>query len=84
MNITGQIDGKLRLLRLTGMLETLPVRLKQAEDGNSGYMDFLMSLLEDECERRQSGRLVKRLKAAGFEMRRPLRGLTSLLIRRFR
>jgi len=46
MNITGQIDGKLRLLRLTGMLATLPVRLKQAEDGNSGYIDFLMSLLD--------------------------------------
>ena len=74
MNITGQIDNKLRLLRLTGMLETLPVRLKQAEDGNSGYMDFLMSLLEDECERRQSGRLIKRLKAAGFEDEKTLEG----------
>ncbi len=74
MNINGQIEGKLRLLRLTGMLETLPVRLKEAENSNSGYMDFLMSLLEDEYERRQSGRLLKRLKNAGFEEEKTLEG----------
>ncbi len=74
MNINGQIEGKLRVLRLTGMLETLPVRLKQAEDSKSGYMDFLMSLLEDEYERRQSGRLLKRLKNAGFEGEKTLEG----------
>lgn len=74
MNINGQIEGKLRLLRLTGMLETLPVRLKEAENSNSGYMDFLMSLVEDEYERRQSGRLLKRLKKAGFEEEKTLEG----------
>jgi len=56
------------------MLQTLPVRLKQAEESNSGYMDFLMTLLEDEYERRQSGSLLKRLKKAGFEAEKTLEG----------
>lgn len=74
MKIDGQIESKLKLLRLTGMLQTLAVRLKQAEDSNNGYLDFLMTLLEDEYERRQSGSLLKRLKKAGFEAEKTLEG----------
>jgi DNA replication protein DnaC len=74
MKLDGQIETKLRLLRLTGMLQTLPVRVKQAQDSNCGYMDFLMTLLEDEYERRQSGSLLKRLKKAGFEEEKTLEG----------
>jgi DNA replication protein DnaC len=74
MKIDGQIESKLKLLRLTGMLQTLTVRLKQAEDSNNGYLDFLMTLLEDEYERRQSGSLLKRLKKAGFEAEKTLEG----------
>jgi len=74
MNIEGQIENKLKLLRLKGMLETLPVRLKQAEESNNGYLDFLMTLIEDEYERRQSGRLLKRLKKTGFEEEKTLEG----------
>ena len=62
MNIDGQIEKKLKQLRLTGMFETLGVRLKQAEKSNSGYLDFLSTLLEDEYEKRQSRGLLKRLK----------------------
>lgn len=74
MKIDGQIENKLKLLRLTGMLQTLTVRLKQAEDSNCGYLEFLMTLLEDEYERRQSGSLLKRLKKAGFEAEKTLEG----------
>jgi len=74
MKIDGQTETKLKLLRLTGMLQTLSVRVKQAQDSNCGYMDFLMTLLEDEYERRQSGSLLKRLKKAGFEEEKTLEG----------
>jgi DNA replication protein DnaC len=74
MKIDGQLESKLKELRLTEMLQTLPVRIKQAEESNSGYQDFLMTLLEDEYERRQSGRLLKRLKQAGFEEEKTLEG----------
>jgi len=74
MNINGQIEHKLRQLKLTGILQTLPVRVKQAEGSKSGYEEFLMLLLEDEYERRQAGRLLKRLKQAGFEEEKTLEG----------
>lgn len=74
MNMSGQIESRLKALHLKGMLETLPVQIQQAEDSSNGYMDFLMTLLEDEYERRQSGRLVKRLRAAGFEEEKTLEG----------
>ena len=74
MNINGQIEYRLRQLRLTGMLQTLSVRVKEAEEGRAGYEEFLMMLLEDEYERRQSGRLLKRLKKACFEEEKTLEG----------
>ncbi len=74
INLDRYIADKLKLLRLSGMLETLPVRIKQAEDSNSGYIEFLQSLLEDEYERRQSGKLLKRLRKAGFEEEKTLEG----------
>lgn len=74
MNIDGQIEYKLRQLKLTGILQTLPVRIKQAEESKAGYEEFLMMLLEDENERRQSGRLLRRLKQAGFEEEKTLEG----------
>jgi DNA replication protein DnaC len=74
MKVDGQLEGKLKQLRLTGMLQTLPLRIKHAEESNSGYQDFLMTLIEDEYERRQSGRLLKRLRWAGFEEEKTLEG----------
>jgi len=74
MNINGQIEHKLRQLKLTGILQTLTVRVKQADGSKAGYEEFLMMLLEDEYERRQSGRLLKRLKQAGFEEEKTLEG----------
>jgi DNA replication protein DnaC len=74
MKIDGQLETRLRQLRLTGMLQTLLIRIKQAEESNSGYQDFLMTLIEDEYERRQSGRLLKRLRQAGFEEEKTLEG----------
>jgi len=74
MKIDGQLESKLKELRLTGMLQTLPIRINQAEESNSGYQDFLMALIEDEYERRQSGKLLKRLRQAGFEEEKTFEG----------
>jgi DNA replication protein DnaC len=74
MSIDGQLESKLKQLRLTGMPETLEVRLRQAEESNSGYLDFLLTLLEDEYEKRQSRGLLTRLKKAGFEEEKTLEG----------
>jgi DNA replication protein DnaC len=74
VKIDAHIQEKLRHLRLTGILQTLQIRIQQAEKCQSGYMEFLMTLLEDEYERRQSGSLLKRLKKAGFEEEKTLEG----------
>lgn len=74
MKIDAQLQEKLKHLRLAGILQTLQTRIQQAEKSQSGYMEFLMTLLEDEYERKQSGALLKRLKKAGFEEEKTLEG----------
>jgi DNA replication protein DnaC len=74
MNMDGQVETKLKLLGLKGMIETLDVRLRNAEESKSGYMEFLVTLLEDEYEKRQAGKLLKRLKKAEFEEEKTLEG----------
>lgn len=74
MKIDAQLQEKLKNLRLAGILQTLQTRIQQAEKSQSGYMEFLMTLLEDEYERRQSGSLLKRLRQAGFEEEKTLEG----------
>jgi DNA replication protein DnaC len=74
MSVEAQIEGKLQQLRLAGMRETLPMRVKQAEETNSGYLDFLWTLLEDEYEKRQSRSLLIRLQKSGFEEEKTLEG----------
>lgn len=74
MKIDAQLQEKLKHLRLAGILQTLQTRIQQAENSQSGYMEFLLTLLEDEYERRQSGSLLKRLRKAGFEEEKTLEG----------
>ena len=52
MSAFHQLEQKLKLLKLGGMLTTIEQRIHQAEDGHLGYLDFLELLLEDEIERR--------------------------------
>ena len=44
---------KLRQLKLSGMLNTLDVRVSQAMDQQLAPLEFLALLLDDELERRQ-------------------------------
>jgi DNA replication protein DnaC len=55
---------KLKLLRLSGILDTLDVRCQQAIDEHWTYGDFLERLLEDEVERRQQKQLALRVRRA--------------------
>lgn len=52
----------LRNLRLSGMLETLDARNRQAINGQWSYIEFLSRLLEDEVSRRGQKQLVSRLR----------------------
>lgn len=62
-----QLETTLRALGLSGMLDTLDVRLAQAHTGELGHLEFLQALCEDEIARREAAALVRRVHAAHFE-----------------
>lgn len=62
-----QLEPKLKALRLGGMLESLEIRLEQAQRGELGYLTFLEMLLEDEITRRAQKALSRRLVRADFD-----------------
>ncbi len=66
------LQSKLRALRLGGMLETLDLRLDQAQQGRLGYIEFLELLLEDEIGRRATKSLSSRVAKAHFEEQKTL------------
>lgn len=55
---------KLRALRLSGMLDTLDTRARQAVQGNLAPAEFLAILLDDELERRAQRRMTLHLAEA--------------------
>lgn len=62
MELTHQLTPYLTKLRLSGILQTLEVRNRQAVDGHWSYVEFLSRLLEDEVERRGQKQLTLRLR----------------------
>jgi DNA replication protein DnaC len=57
----------LRALRISGLLETLEVRNRQAVEGRLSYVEFLVLLLQDEVERRAQSALRLRLRRGTFD-----------------
>jgi len=64
MELRHQLTPHLKQLRLSGILETLDVRNRQAVEGKWSYIEFLSRLLEDEVERRGQRQLALRLRRA--------------------
>lgn len=67
-----QLEAKLRSLKLNGMLDTLNLRLGQAQKDNLGFIHFLEILLEDEGQYRSNKRLSSRITNAHFEEQKSL------------
>jgi DNA replication protein DnaC len=74
MELKHQLAGQLRQLRLSGVLETLESRNRQAIDGQWNYVEFLSRLLEDEIERRSQKQLTLRLRRATLNTAKTLEG----------
>jgi DNA replication protein DnaC len=74
MGNTHQLQGKLKALKLGGMLDTLELRLGQAQQAHLGYVEFLEFLMEDELQRRANRRLVTRVARARFEEEKTFEG----------
>lgn len=69
-----QIENKLRMLKLNGMVDTLDVRLDQAQKDGINFTQFLEMLLEDEIQNRANKRLATRIIRAHFEEEKSLEG----------
>lgn len=67
MAITDELVPVLKKLRLSGVLQTLDLRTKEAVDGEVSHTEFLYRLCSDEIERRESKQLEMRLRRACFE-----------------
>jgi DNA replication protein DnaC len=74
MELKPQLSNQLRGLRMSGVLETLDTRERQAIDGQWSYMDFLSRLLEDETERRAQKQLAQRLRRSTLNTSKTLEG----------
>ncbi|NUR58958.1 MAG: ATP-binding protein [Catenulispora sp.] len=68
------LQTSLRLLKLSGMLETLDARLAQARTGDLGHLEFLQVLCEDEINRRDTAAMNRRIRRARFEQQATLEG----------
>ncbi len=62
-----QLENKMRSLKLNGMLDTLNLRLTQAQKDGLGFTQFLELLLEDEVQCRANKKLSSRITKARFE-----------------
>ncbi len=67
MSPTDELVPVLKKLRLSGVLESLELRTRQAVEDNFAHTDFLLRVLTDEVERRDAKQLDLRLRKASFE-----------------
>ena len=74
MELMHQMTPHLKQLRLSGILETLEARNRQAIDAKWSYVEFLARLLEDEVERRAQKQLVLRLRRSTVNTTKTLEG----------
>jgi DNA replication protein DnaC len=72
MHPTEDLIPILKKLRLSGVLTTLDMRLRQAVDDTLPPAEFLLRVLTDEVERRDAKQLDARLRRASFEHRKSL------------
>jgi len=67
MSPTDELIRLLKKLRMSGVLQTLDLRMKQAAEEDLAMSEFLFRLLADEVERREAKQLSLRLRRASFE-----------------
>jgi hypothetical protein len=74
MELTHQVREQLKRLRLSGVVETLSARERQAIEGKWSYVDFLNRLLQDELERRAQKQLALRVRRSNVTSTKTLEG----------
>lgn len=72
MNPVPALTPHLKQLRLSGILDSLEARNRQAIDGKLAYTEFLALLIEDEVARREQKKYASRLRRAAFRTTKTL------------
>lgn len=72
MELSHQLSPQLKRLRLSGILETLAARDRQAQVEHWSYLEFLARLLEDEVGRRDQKQLALRIRRATLNSNKTL------------
>ncbi len=67
MTVHDELIPILKKLRLSGVLQSLELRTREAVDDNLAHAEFLYRLLNDEVERRSAKQLALRLRRARFD-----------------
>ncbi len=65
--LTHPLLPKLKMLKLSGMAETLDQRAQMAQQESMAQLEFLALLLDDELDRREQNRLRRRIKEARID-----------------
>jgi len=66
MEFKHQLINNLKSLRLSGILESLDTRVREATEDNLGYLEFLSLVIGDEADKRSMNVLKKRIRTANF------------------
>ena len=72
MNPIPELAPQLKQLRLSGILDSLDVRNRQAIEGKLAYTEFLAMVVSDEVARRESKKFSLRLRRAQFRTTKTL------------
>lgn len=74
MNPIPELSSALKQLRLSGVLDTLEVRNREAVERQLAHTDFLALLVHDELARRDQKKLSQRVRRASFRGEKTLEG----------
>ncbi len=74
MNPMPELTPLLKQLRLSGLLETLPTRNREAVEHKLTYPEFLALVIGDEIARREQRKFALRVRRAGFRTEKTLEG----------
>jgi DNA replication protein DnaC len=72
MNPMPELTPHLKQLRLSGILDSLQTRNRQAIESKLAYTDFLALLIQDEVARREQKKLQMRLRRASFRSQKTI------------
>jgi DNA replication protein DnaC len=72
MNPIPELSGQLKQLRLSGILDSLEARNREAVQGKLAYTDFLAVLIGDEVARRENTKFSMRMRRAQFRTTKTL------------